>query len=241
MKENYFYIDESGGIKNESKFFILGCYKTDTPEELRKSLEQLKNEILESPYFAPQRKNFLKQGIHACENHPDIRARIYNLISSLNIRAYVLLLDKRSEFFKNLISEGKTNIDVYNLCIYKLLKDRMIKNRLDKNYFIFEKFGNKINNWQNNIHNVLLNINSEIFKSFGIDCHYEVLIHDKTDLNLSIIDYINYIFIHCFNNEKPWQRMIENYNIIEPKIGLVYKMDKDLFFDKNKRFSITTY
>lgn len=241
MKENYFYIDESGGIETNSNFFILGCYKTDTPEQLSNSLNKLKTEILESPVMAALRKDFLKYGIHACKNHQDIRIRFYNLISTLNIRAYILLLDKNSDFFKDLLLKGKTSNEIYNLCIHKLLNDRLIKNRFDKNHLIFEQYGNQIKRWHTNVDTVISNIKLDIKKSLNTVCHSEVYVHDKSDINLSIIDYINYIFSHCYEKKEPWQRMIDNYNIIEPKIGLIYKMDKDLFYDKNHRLNIKTY
>lgn len=241
MKENYFYIDESGGIESNSKFFILGCYKTDTPEFLSSSLSELKNEILESPIYATLRKDFLNYGIHACKNHQDIRIRFYNLISTLNIRAYILLLDKNSDFFKDLMSKGIPSNEIYKLCIHKLLKDRLIKNRFDKNILIFEQYGNNINKWQNSIEEVISNIKNDIEKTSNIDCQCEIFIHDKSDINLSIVDYLNYIFSHCFELKEPWPRMIDNFNIIEPKIGLIYKLDKDLFYDKNKRFDIKNY
>lgn len=240
LKENYFYIDESGGIDTNSNFFILGCYKTDTPELLRTSLNKLKNEILESPYFAPQRKKFQKEGFHACDNHPDIRAKFYNLVSTLNIRAYILLFDKRSEIFRSLKETISSN-EIYNICIQKLLKDRLIKNRQDRNHFIFEQYGNKVNNWIENVNSVISTMVLDIDNNFNIDCQYDVVVHDKSDINLSIIDYLNYIFNHCFEQEKPWRRMFENFSIIEPKIGLIYKMDRDLFFDKNKRFNLKNY
>lgn len=241
MKANYFYIDESGSITSNDNFFILGCYKTDTPEFLSNSLNQLKNEILESPIYATIRKDFKKYGIHATKNHQDIRIRFYNLISTLNLRAYILLLDKKSVFFQDLLSKKKSSIEIYNICIHKLLKDRLIKNRLDKNILIFEQYGNKTNKWQKNIESVILNIKNDIDKTFHIDCQYEICVHDKSDINLSIIDYLNYIFYHCLEKKEPMPRMIDVFNIIEPKIGLIYKYDKDLFYDKNKRFDIKKY
>jgi len=241
MKEIFYYIDEAGSLESNSDFFILGCYKTDTPEEIRLSINMLKEEILNSPYFAFERSKFIQQGFHACKNHFDIRARFYNLISTLNIRAYILILNKKSDFYKKLISNKNNPTDIYNKCIEKLLRDRLIKNRNYKNNLIFEQYGNKLKKWKKNIDSVISNIQYRINDTFGINLSYNIEIHNKSDINLSVIDYLNYLFIQFYENKKIKQRMIENFKIIEPKIALVYKMDKDKFYDKNKRINIKTY
>lgn len=241
MNEIYYYIDEAGGIDNDSKYFIVGCYRTDTPEQIRVSLEKLRDEIMNSPIFAYERRKFAKQGFHATKNHFDIRSRMYNHIVTLNVRGYILLVDKSSEFFLRLKSEGLSLVQIYMHCIEKLMRDRLVKNRHEKNVLVFEQFGNKPQKWLKSVEDVMINIKNHVKKSFGADLNYRVEIKDKSDLNLSIIDYLSYIFYHCFEEEKPDQRMIENFRIVEPKIGLIYKMDKDIFYDKNNRIDIKSY
>ncbi|MDE5544247.1 MAG: DUF3800 domain-containing protein, partial [Bacteroidales bacterium] len=88
----YLYIDESGTLtKGDDEFFIMSCFITDSVETLKAQLEDLKKKIKESPYFYAQRKAFLRQGFHACENHPDIRAKYYTLLPKLNIRIYSIV------------------------------------------------------------------------------------------------------------------------------------------------------
>lgn len=237
----YYYIDESGGIENDSEFFILGCYKTDTPEEIRSQVDTLYKEILNSPYFAIERKKFIKQkGFHACDNHPDIKSRFYNLISMLNIRCYVLLLKKDSDSFTRM-KENNSATEIYNICIKKLLSDRLTKTRHDNNIVIFEEYSSKPKKWQENIETVVGEIAKEINDKFKTNISCSVEVHDKSDANLAVIDYINYIFVQLFEKKNLQQRIKENFIIIEPKVALVYKMDKDLFFDKNKRIDISAY
>lgn len=241
MKKNYFYVDEAGGIKDKSNFFILGCYKTDTPEVNRQAIEKLQYEILNKPYFAFGRKKFLKHGFHATDNHPDIWSQYYNVLATLNIRAYVLILKKDSNYFKKMISEGLNTTQIYNTCIKKLLSDRLTKTRNESNTLIFEQYGSKPKNWLTNLEAVLSETIDNINSRFGSDVSYNVELHDKSDLNLSIIDYINFLFIQLFEQSNMIRRMQENFKILEPKIGLIYKMDKDLYFDKTKRININEY
>ncbi len=241
INTSYYYIDESGAIDNNSKFFILSCYKTDTPEEVRSAVEKLYKEILNAPIFAIERKEFIKQkGFHACVNHPDIKSRFYNLLAMLNIRCYVLMLKKDSDLFKKL-KENKSSTEIYNACITKLLSDRLTKTRHDKNVIIFEEYGSKPKKWLENVENVIKVIKDRIDEKFNTEISCTVKVHDKSDVNLSVIDYINHIFVQIFEKENLQPRIIDNFTIIEPKVALIYKMDKDHFFDKNKRIDVYKY
>jgi hypothetical protein len=241
MKNTYYYIDESGGIDSDSNYFILGCYKTDSPDDVCSALDSLKTKLLNEPYFALQRDKFLKHGFHACKNHPDIRARFYNLVSTLNARFYILLLKKDSVFYKKMMDDKFSSFEKYNMCIKKLLSDRLTKTRNDNNIIIFEQYGNKPNNWLKNVESVIQEVTTKIDDKFGTKIACNVSVHDKSDLNLSVIDYINYLFVQFFEKDNVSNRMKENFAILEPKIALIYKMDKDLFYDKNKRLNINEY
>ncbi len=241
MTNTSYYIDEAGSIDSNSDFFVLGCYKTDTPEDLRSGIERLRQEILEDAYFAFQRERFVRDGFHACDNHFDIRARFYAHIATINIRAYVLLVKKESTYFKSLLSDELTSKDIYNLCIKKLLTDRLTKTRYDHNILIFEQYGNKPNNWKKNLQSVIEEIKTEIKNLHQVNLSYEIEVHDKSDINLSVIDYINFLFVQFYEHRKNEPRMVENFKIIEPKIGVVLKMDQGRFYDKNKRLDVSRY
>jgi hypothetical protein len=241
MSEIYYYIDEAGTIEGNSNFFILGCFKTDTPILIEKKINELSNSILNDPYFAFERNKFKNQGFHAAENHPDIRARFYRLIYSLNIRAYLLLLDKSSFFFRNLKENGLSNWDIYNKCIEKLFYDRLLKTKHHKNILIFEQYGNKVNNWSKNLNKTIETVCEDIYKKEKRKITYEVIVKDKSEKLLSIIDYLNFLFVQFYEKNEIKNRMVENFKIIEPKIALIYKMDKDEFYHKNNRINIYKY
>lgn len=241
MKTIHYYIDESGGVSTDSSFFILGCFKTDTPMEIQLSISSLKEKLMDDPYFAFEREKIQEHGFHATANHWDVRARFFGLISTLNIRAYILLLNKKSEYFDSLISDGLTSEQIYNRCIKKLLTDRLTKTRHDNNVVIFEQYGNKPNNWLENVESVVNEIRLEIKNSFNVELKCSVEVHDKSDINLSVIDYINFVFTQFYEQKKFELRMQQNFQIIEPKIGLIYKLDQDIFYHKNNRLNVKEY
>lgn len=240
MRETHYFIDESGTIDGVSdRYFIVGCYKTDTPEILRSKLSELQINISNDPIFAFERIKFQKQGFHAAENHFDIRSRVYSLISGLNVRAYILIVDKQSDFFKELLKKH-TSDEIYIICIEKLLTDRLIKTRGMLNVLIFENYGSKLNTWEEIIRESIDNLATRInLKGFS-SIKYSIEVKDKSEILLAIIDYINYIYNQLFN-KRPTQRDIENFKVIQPKVALTYRMDKDEFFDKNRRMKIGKY
>ena len=50
IKDIYIYIDEAGTLveKDENKYFILSCYITDSPQQIKDELDSLYNNI--KPY-----------------------------------------------------------------------------------------------------------------------------------------------------------------------------------------------
>src|SRR5690606_35422544 len=122
---------------------------------------------------------------------------------------------------------------IYRICILKLLRDRLIKSRNCKNTLIFEEYGNKATSWKNNINVVIEKIKDHIKTSFDTNLSYSIDVHSRSDVNLSVIDYLNFLFVQFYENKRTEPRMLENFRIIEPKKALIYKMDKDIFYAKN--------
>ena len=48
IKDIYIYIDEAGTLveKDENKYFILSCYITDSPQQIKDELDSLYNNII---------------------------------------------------------------------------------------------------------------------------------------------------------------------------------------------------
>jgi hypothetical protein len=227
-KTNYFYIDESGHVSNDSKVFLMGCIKTDTPLELERHIINLKEELLDDIYFSSIKEKFKKQGFHAAENHPDIRARVYGLLPLLNYRSYFVILNKTDEYFEEL-SKAMTPSEVYGLAIRKLLKDRIIKNRNDNNIFIFENI---------NLPDISLRVIIDNFFKEYQNFHNEYYITDKKNVILSIVDYLNYILFSLLETKQFQERMKENFELMKPKIGSIHLINNDIYLSRRNELDL---
>lgn len=225
-KINYFYIDEAGHINNNSNVFIHGCIKTDTPDIMKEALTNLHQELLEMPYFEETVEALKKQGFHAVENHPDVRARFYEIIPFLNYRAYFVVVDKNSDYFKKMKLE-KEDYEIFTFFLTELINDRIIKNKLDHNIFVFEE----IEIEKRSLDKIL----KSIFESFNskYDCEYRI--ENKNQINLGTIDYLNYIFYSILNSGNKNVRMEQNFNLIKQKIGVINILNKNVYLSRKKK------
>ncbi len=224
-KTNYFYIDEAGHINNNSNVFIHGCIKTDTPDIMQEAIEELQEELHGMAYFEETVEILKKQGFHAVENHPDVRARFYSIIPFFNYRGYFVVVDKTSEYFKSL-KKDKEDFEIFELFLKKLLTDRLKRNKEDHNVFIFEEIEIEKKSLKK-ILEILFNDFSDKY-----DCEYKI--EGKSHINLGTIDYLNYILYSILNDSKANIRMEQNLNLIKQKIGVINILNKNLYLSRNK-------
>ncbi|EHO07777.1 hypothetical protein MODO_3731 [Myroides odoratimimus] len=225
-KKNYFYIDEAGHISNDSPVFIHGCVKTDSPEALLESINKIKDEILNDDYFIEDIDIITQQGFHATENHPDVRKHYYAQLHYFNFRAYFVVLNKKSDFFKQL-KQQKSEFEIFEISLKKLLRDRIEEHKLDKNIFYFENIEIAKKS--------LKNIVKDIFESFDKNLDIEYHIVGKEVINLSVIDYLNYILFNILKSDKKNERMEKNFNLISPKIGIINILHNNVFLGRKKQ------
>lgn len=224
-KNNYFYIDESGNIGNNSSIFIHGCIKTDSPGTITDALLKLKNEIRNSLYYDEFRDKIVKQGFHATENNMDMRADLYKLLPLLDYRAYFVITDKNSVFFQEKMKTMDES-EFFAHSLKKLIKDRIVANKNDKNIFYFETIKLSKKSLKQNLDDIFGKLDSQY------DCEYYIV--GKEEENLAIVDYLNFIFYHLFTDEKPMQRMKQNFDLVSPKIAVVNFIHKNIFLSRKK-------
>ncbi|UNY98787.1 hypothetical protein MQE36_00175 [Zhouia spongiae] len=223
-KTNYFYIDEAGHVNNDSAIFLYGCIKTDTPSTLEKSIEELKSSIIEEVYYEDFRKSLIERNFHAVDDHFDIRAEMYKILPYLNFRGYFVVTNKMSSYFKNLKKE-KEDYEIIDLMLRKLIKPRVSKNREDKNCFIFETLEVE----KKSLKNILDELFSGLSKKYDVE--YEIV--GKENVNMAVIDYVNYNLYSVLNpNDKPQKRTLQNFEILKDKIALINVLDDNSFYSR---------
>ncbi len=224
-KVNYFYIDESGNINNGSKIFILGCIKTDSPTSISDALKRLKSEMSSEIYYQKFKKQILENGFHATENTMDMRAELYKLLPLMNYRAYFVITNKDSIYFKDSM-KTKDESEFYEYNLKKLLEDRISSHKNDRNIFFFETIQLKKKN--------LTKVLDDFFSIYDNEYDIEYTVVGKEEENLAIIDYLNFIFYDLLTKDKPFERMKLNLELVSPKIAIVNFLHKKIFLRRQK-------
>lgn len=135
QQDNYYFVDESGdtvfrnkkgkwivGKENgSSPILILGAIKTNKPEEIRKRMEELREEILKEEALKkiPSMKK-TKRCFHAKNDCPIVRDKVYNLLKELPFTCYVMVVKKTEEIFEKL--EGNIN-GIYDKILFELFRE----------------------------------------------------------------------------------------------------------------------
>jgi hypothetical protein len=231
-KINYYYIDESGSLGNNSKIFIHGCIKTNSPDIIEESIQKLKKELIDDLYFQEFVAKIISDGFHAVQNHPDIRTHFYKIIPFLEYRAYFVILDKTTNYYQNLKREC-SDYQIFEYSLKKLITSRVLKGKLDKNIFYFENIeikGKSLNRILEDLFNSLPN---------DIKCEYHIV--GKEEVNLSVIDYLNYTLyqiIKAYQDtgkaSSSLDRMKLNFEIASPKIGVINFLHNKSFLSRKK-------
>lgn len=230
----YFYIDESGLLRDvKERFFLISCVATDVPEQIEDTLNQLQQNICDNPYYLPIRDKFRDQGFHAVSNHPDIRTEMYKIIPYMNMRVYTIVLDKFSDFYKDVSSRYNFDIDFYAFLIKQLLRDRVKSEKDNHIHFIFEEYGGTIAHHKNRMEDVIGTLISEV----GDGVEYVVEVCSKDNIILSVVDYVNYILYQLLNQPGKGTRMMDNFKLVEPKIASLHLLHTQAYYGRRKNIN----
>lgn len=230
----YLYIDESGLLRSDKeRFFIISCVATDTPDQIEATLYQLRQDICDHPYYFPYREKFISHGFHAVSNHPDIRTEMYKIIPYMNMRVYTIVIDKLSDFYKDVSSRYNFDIDFYAFLIKQLLRDRVKSEKDNHIHFIFEEYGGTIAHHKNRMEDVIGTLISEV----GDGVEYVVEVCSKDNIILSVVDYVNYILYQLLNQPGKGTRMMNNFKLVEPKIASLHLLHTKAYYGRRKNIN----
>ncbi|MFT6501534.1 MAG: hypothetical protein ACJASQ_001650 [Crocinitomicaceae bacterium] len=231
-KTNYFYIDESGHINNDSPIFLYGCIKTDTPILLEETLNNLKGELVEDALLREFGKKVKENNFHATGDSEAVRTAVFRLLPYMNFRYYVTVLFKSNRNYSNLyFKELKSKFqdhEIIEKLLRKIIVPRVTKNKGDINKFYFETLQVQKKS--------LKRILNDIFSSFPDEYDVEYFIVKKENPNIPVVDYVNFIhnklLTHDINDDSIPDWIVRAFKVIEDKNALIHFQNDDSFYSR---------
>lgn len=242
--ERYCFIDEAGDLDKRSRVFLLGCIITDSPADLLKDIERLEKKIKNTAYLRRHLQSFLKSGFHACRNHPDVYARFVELLSTMNFRAYAVLVNKHTEYFQQIVG-SQSKEQIYDYLVKDLLRDRLLGQSDSFYHLFFEQnlsrpTGRALRNRETQLSSIIESISDDLLarKLIRSRLTFRVTVQNKKGQKLfSTVDYVNHIIMKVYEgkNGKVENFMKDNYRLIEPKIGCIHDVTSRNFIVPRKK------
>ena len=249
-KTDYFFVDEAGdptffnrfgknivGTEGCSKILLLGFIKTDDPDILRKEILKLQSEVVNDPYYSgvPSLQK-TKICFHAKDDIPEIREKVYRIITSLNFKTEFFVARKLDKVFLDR-HKGKENL-FYDDLITKLFENKLHK--ADKSVIYFATRGNKTR--QKPLEDAIEKATLTFEKKWGIKVDGQIKVLPQSPVGepcLQIVDYMNWAVQRVFT--KGEQRF---YKLVEDKISFlvdIYDFDKypKNYYNRKNPFDIT--
>lgn len=136
IKVNY-YFDEAGdpnilGRKGvnliekglASKVFMVGYFESKNPKELSKTLENLRQEIINDDYYKeiPSIKKTAKM-FHATDDCQEVREKVFRLLKKSDFTFYCIVARKKEDLFRK-------KFDLQPAKLYEYLVSKLLENRL---------------------------------------------------------------------------------------------------------------
>lgn len=146
-----FYVDEAGdgvlfGTKGRDRlsdpdaqqFFMLGMVRCADDEAVGAALNSLRHDLLENPLYAsiPSMQPAARKTVrafHAKDDHPEIRAKVFELLVDLDFKIYAVIKDMRAvrSYVQNRnrmhADYRYTPNELYDLTVRMLFKQRLHK------------------------------------------------------------------------------------------------------------------
>jgi len=227
----YYFIDESGsGFSTEGRASLCCVILTDF-DEISAKIASLKDDILHDPRLAGILGKFATTGFHFSSDHREIRNAFIGLLRTLAFQAYIC-------FDLNVSSEEDFN-STYDRLFKTLLIDRLRDHKTEDITICFEQHGNQRKRLRK-IRDIVDQLTKEIDTSdrrpFRGTC--EVISGSKTDLCLSIADYICGIFHAYYMKQCPGEKILEarDFEDLRSKIRCIHDITNKRFYDRRNPF-----
>ncbi len=246
---NRFFVDESGdptfydhkgnlivGQEGCSPILILGFIETQHPEPIRQAMLQLQREIVADPYFEAV-PSLAKTAVafHAKDDLPEIRYRVFKLLSELEFKAQFVAARKIERVFRNSFHANEG--EFYDHLVSQLFKNAL--HRYQQNTVYFAKRGSRSR--QAPLSNAIRSGVAQFEQQWETRVTSDVVVQaqmPKGEPCLSVIDYMNWAVYRAFT-----QGEMRFYRQVEHQVSLLVDLyDTEQYpqnwYNRKNRFDI---
>lgn len=249
-KTIYYFVDESGDptfydrngnyiVSQEgvSKILILGFIKTDSPNQIRKSLGILKEQIISDNYLKGiPSLDKTKVAFHAKDDCPEVRERVYKKILALDFTAEIFVARKIQNIFN--VKHHKNENEFYDDLISKLFENKLHLAKHNEIYFAVRGSKTRQAPLENAIQKAIISFE----KKWNKKIESTIKISPQSPSGepcLQVTDYVNWAVQRAFIKLD-----MRFFNFIEEKIKYlvdIYDTDKypQNFYSSKNKFNIT--
>ena len=202
LQKKYFLIDESGdpnfyanrkklliGTSGFQPYLIIGMVETNNRKILHKTvvnfMEKIKSDKMYKTIPSVAKKDWY---LHANRDHPEVRAKFFEVIRSLNcIKAHVVIGKKDLNIFNQKHNNNPT--EFYFDLMYHLISNKLNSECLDYNLYLSQKGNSTVNRFEEAVQKAINADNKK--RDFVLNVNYKLEIVSNHELpELSIIDYM---------------------------------------------------
>lgn len=201
IKKTYLFIDESGdpvfygnrkklivGTTGFQPYLIIGMIETEDRKVLRKSVIDFTNNIKADILYNTIPSICDEKGwyVHARADHPEIRAKFFELLRNLNgYRTHIVIAKKNLDIFNRKHNNNPT--EFYFDVLHHLLNGRLKDCNCFYNLYLSQRGNNSLHNFQDAVEKALKNGEAKIN---GTICYNLEIVSGKEMPEFSIIDYL---------------------------------------------------
>lgn len=224
---NYFFVDESGdptfydhkgnyivGQPGCSPLLLLGFIETQEPAPIRSAMLELQQEITADPYFrdVPSLAS-TRLAFHAKDDLPEIRYRVFKLLSKLSFKAQFVVARKIEPVFRNSFHADER--EFYDHLVSKLFQNTL--HRYEENRIYFAKRGSRER--QAPLALAISQGLNDFEKRWGTQVVSKFTVQAQTSSGepcLSVVDYMNWAVYRAFVRHE-----MRYFQTVESKVSLL--------------------
>jgi hypothetical protein len=232
----FMFVDETG-TDQDSTILAVACIITNNPGYLRDELEKLRKNILRDPFLKnlpSVQKSLSNYGFHYCEDHPEVKPKVIELIRQLPFQAYICYQQKESSF------DPSQGYDWYDRLFGRLIFERLQAHKDAVIRIYFEQHDNRVEYRRKEIEVIVERLVRKICLRNGIEFPAIPQINSagKQELGLVVADYVAAIFKEHAENGigKPSSWQARNFERIRSKVRVIHNYTTDDFFHRKNPF-----